>query len=121
VPCRSVRPSGSTRAASSWRDGSAGVANHSPRALGHRDQWSREFTRQTLRVLNISSDAPIVTRDQVGYAKPNPNLFLAAGERLGADVKFGRGWRQRVRSAGGTARKSARRRSSVGWLRAGRT
>jgi HAD superfamily hydrolase (TIGR01549 family) len=46
-----------------------------------------EFARQTLRVLNISSDVPIVTRDQVEHAKPNPDLFLAAAERLGADVE----------------------------------
>jgi HAD superfamily hydrolase (TIGR01549 family) len=46
-----------------------------------------EFARQTLRVLNISSDIPIVTRDQVEHAKPNPDLFLAAAERLGADVE----------------------------------
>src|SRR5260370_20151254 len=26
---------------------------------------------------------PVVTRDQVAYAKPNPDLFLAAAERLG--------------------------------------
>ena len=46
-----------------------------------------EFARQTLRVLNISADVPIVTRDQVEHAKPNPDLFLAAAERLGADVE----------------------------------
>jgi HAD superfamily hydrolase (TIGR01549 family) len=46
-----------------------------------------EFARQTLRVLNISADVPIVTRDQVEHAKPNPDLFLAAAERLGTDVE----------------------------------
>jgi HAD superfamily hydrolase (TIGR01549 family) len=46
-----------------------------------------EFARQTLRVLNISADIPIVTRDQVEHAKPNPDLFLAAAERLGVDVE----------------------------------
>jgi HAD superfamily hydrolase (TIGR01509 family) len=45
-----------------------------------------EFARQTLRVLNISSDVLVVTRDQVEHAKPDPDLFLAAAERLGADV-----------------------------------
>jgi phosphoglycolate phosphatase-like HAD superfamily hydrolase len=27
-----------------------------------------------------------VTRDQVGFAKPDPDLFLAAAERLGVDI-----------------------------------
>jgi HAD superfamily hydrolase (TIGR01509 family) len=36
-----------------------------------------------LDLLEIPADIPIVTRDQVAYAKPNPDLFLAAAERLG--------------------------------------
>ena len=30
---------------------------------------------------------PVVTRDQVKYAKPDPDLFIAAAERLGADIE----------------------------------
>jgi len=30
---------------------------------------------------------PVVTRDQVRYAKPDPDLFLAAADRLGADIR----------------------------------
>ena len=30
---------------------------------------------------------PVVTRDQVKYAKPDPDLFLAAAERLGANIE----------------------------------
>jgi HAD superfamily hydrolase (TIGR01549 family) len=30
---------------------------------------------------------PVITRDQVRYAKPDPDLFLAAAERLGIDVE----------------------------------
>jgi HAD superfamily hydrolase (TIGR01509 family) len=30
---------------------------------------------------------PIVTRDQVRFAKPDPDLFLAAAERLNVDVQ----------------------------------
>ena len=37
----------------------------------------------TLAMLSIPADAPVVTRDQVAYAKPNPDLFLAASQRLG--------------------------------------
>src|ERR1700704_2209608 len=39
--------------------------------------------RPTLAMLSIPPDVPVVTRDQVAYAKPNPDLFLAASERLG--------------------------------------
>ena len=30
---------------------------------------------------------PVVTRDQVRYAKPDPDLFLACAERLGVDIE----------------------------------
>jgi phosphoglycolate phosphatase-like HAD superfamily hydrolase len=30
---------------------------------------------------------PVVTRDQVKYAKPDPDLFLAAVDRLGAKIE----------------------------------
>ena len=30
---------------------------------------------------------PVITRDQVKYAKPDPDLFLAAAERLGARIE----------------------------------
>jgi len=37
----------------------------------------------TLALLDIPEGTPIVTRDQVAYAKPNPDLFMVAAERLG--------------------------------------
>ncbi len=41
-----------------------------------------------LRALGIDpSRAAIVTRDDVAHAKPDPDLFLAAAERLGSDVR----------------------------------
>jgi phosphoglycolate phosphatase-like HAD superfamily hydrolase len=30
---------------------------------------------------------PVVTRDQVKYAKPDPDLFIAAAERLGVGIE----------------------------------
>jgi HAD superfamily hydrolase (TIGR01509 family) len=39
-----------------------------------------------LELLGIDADAPVVTRDDVEHAKPDPDLFLAAAERLGVDV-----------------------------------
>ena len=32
---------------------------------------------------------PVITRDQVKYAKPDPDLFLAAAEKLGAPIETG--------------------------------
>jgi HAD superfamily hydrolase (TIGR01549 family) len=45
-----------------------------------------EAARPTLELLGVPPDVPVVTRDQVAHAKPDPDLFLAAAERLGADV-----------------------------------
>ena len=33
------------------------------------------------------SGIPVITRDQVKYAKPDPDLFLAAAARLGVDIE----------------------------------
>jgi HAD superfamily hydrolase (TIGR01509 family) len=41
-----------------------------------------------LAALGLDLDrVPVVTRDQVKYAKPDPDLFLAAAERLGAPIE----------------------------------
>lgn len=32
------------------------------------------------------AEVPIITRDQVRFAKPDPDLFIAAAERLGIDI-----------------------------------
>ena len=45
-----------------------------------------EAARPTLELLGVPPEAPVVTRDQVAHAKPDPDLFLAAAERLGADL-----------------------------------
>ena len=39
--------------------------------------------RGPLSMLGIPSGTPVVTHDQVAYAKPNPDLFLVAAQRLG--------------------------------------
>ena len=38
--------------------------------------------RHALQLLKLRDDVPIVTRDDVRFAKPDPDLFLAAGKRL---------------------------------------
>jgi HAD superfamily hydrolase (TIGR01509 family) len=40
----------------------------------------------SLRLLGIKEDVPIITRDLVRHAKPDPDLFLAAAERLGVEI-----------------------------------
>jgi HAD superfamily hydrolase (TIGR01509 family) len=42
--------------------------------------------RPTLELLGVSPDAPVITRDQVPHAKPDPDLFLAAADRLGVPI-----------------------------------
>jgi len=43
---------------------------------------SEQSAKGPLGLLGIPDGTPIITRDQVAYAKPNPDLFLAAAERL---------------------------------------
>jgi HAD superfamily hydrolase (TIGR01509 family) len=38
-------------------------------------------------MLDLPADTVFVTRDQVRYAKPDPDLFLTAAERLGVDIR----------------------------------
>src|SRR5262245_567881 len=45
-----------------------------------------ETARATLDVLGVAHDVPVVTRDQVAHAKPDPDLFLAAAARLGVGI-----------------------------------
>jgi HAD superfamily hydrolase (TIGR01509 family) len=46
-----------------------------------------DFARETVRALGVSADIPIITRDQVERAKPDPDLFLAAAKSLNVDVQ----------------------------------
>jgi HAD superfamily hydrolase (TIGR01509 family) len=46
-----------------------------------------ESARPALDLLALPSDVPVVTRDLVPYAKPDPDLFLAAAARLGALIE----------------------------------
>jgi HAD superfamily hydrolase (TIGR01509 family) len=46
-----------------------------------------ESAQPALDVLGVDPSIPVVTRDQVEHAKPDPDLFLAAAERLGVDIE----------------------------------
>jgi HAD superfamily hydrolase (TIGR01549 family) len=45
-----------------------------------------ESARPTLEALGVPENVPIITRDQVAHAKPDPDLFLAAAESLGVPI-----------------------------------
>jgi HAD superfamily hydrolase (TIGR01549 family) len=45
-----------------------------------------ESASLSLRLLGIGDDVPIITRDMVRHAKPDPDLFLAAAEKLGVEI-----------------------------------
>jgi HAD superfamily hydrolase (TIGR01509 family) len=38
-------------------------------------------------LLELPAHTPMVTRDQVRYAKPDPDLFLTAARRIGVDIR----------------------------------
>ena len=46
-----------------------------------------DTARLSLEMLGVRADLPVVTRDQVRYAKPDPDLFLAAAERLNVPIE----------------------------------
>jgi len=46
-----------------------------------------EGARPSLEALKIDARIPVITRDQVRHAKPDPDLFLAAAARLGVSIQ----------------------------------
>jgi len=46
----------------------------------------RETAAPALKALHVPPEIPVVTRDQVRHAKPDPDLFLAAADRLGVSI-----------------------------------
>jgi HAD superfamily hydrolase (TIGR01509 family) len=43
--------------------------------------------RPALELLGLPPETPLVTRDLVRYAKPDPDLFLTAAEKIGVDIQ----------------------------------
>ncbi len=41
----------------------------------------------SVKSLGVGPDVPVITRDMVSHAKPDPDLFLAAAERLGLPIE----------------------------------
>jgi phosphoglycolate phosphatase-like HAD superfamily hydrolase len=44
------------------------------------------YARLALEMLEVPQDTPLITRDQVRYAKPDPDLFITAADRIGVDI-----------------------------------
>jgi HAD superfamily hydrolase (TIGR01509 family) len=47
----------------------------------------RDGAQPALDMLGVGADRVVVTRDQVRHAKPDPDLFLTAAERLKVDIE----------------------------------
>ena len=47
----------------------------------------RNVANRTLALLDIPSHVPVVTREEVSHAKPDPDLFLRAAEKLGVAIE----------------------------------
>ena len=54
--------------------------------LGRSRPAGRKILPNALEQLPINPEIPIITRDQVEHAKPDPDLFLRAAARLNADI-----------------------------------
>jgi phosphoglycolate phosphatase-like HAD superfamily hydrolase len=46
-----------------------------------------ESARLSFDMLGVGDDVPVITRDMVRHAKPDPDLFLAAAEKLGVAIE----------------------------------
>src|SRR3954453_15974179 len=46
-----------------------------------------ESARMSLHLLGVGEDIAMITRDMVRHAKPDPDLFLAAAEKLGVSIE----------------------------------
>jgi phosphoglycolate phosphatase-like HAD superfamily hydrolase len=47
----------------------------------------RRSAGHALKILQLDPETPLITRDDVEHAKPDPDLFIAAAERLGVKIQ----------------------------------
>ena len=60
------------------------TAHHVPWAIA--TSGAERYAGLARELLGLRDDTPMVTRDQVRYAKPDPDLFLTAARRIGVDI-----------------------------------
>jgi HAD superfamily hydrolase (TIGR01509 family) len=58
---------------------------HVPHAIATSGRM--ESARPALKTLGLGHEVPVVTRDEVQRAKPDPDLFIAAAERIGVSIQ----------------------------------
>jgi beta-phosphoglucomutase-like phosphatase (HAD superfamily) len=58
--------------------------HHVPWAIA--TSGAERYARLALELLELPADTPLITRDQVRYAKPDPDLFLTAAAKVGVDI-----------------------------------
>src|SRR4029077_5994788 len=56
------------------------AAHHVPHAIATSGR--KHNARHALKLLTLHRNVPVITRDDVRFAKPDPDLFVAAGKRL---------------------------------------
>ncbi|HEY7532493.1 MAG TPA: HAD family hydrolase [Nitrospiraceae bacterium] len=56
------------------------AASHIPHAIATSGRL--QYAGYALKLLKLHKEVPVVTRDDVRFAKPDPDLFITAGERL---------------------------------------
>jgi HAD superfamily hydrolase (TIGR01549 family) len=76
-----VRPLPGARELLSWL-----TLEKIPWAIATSGRMETAAVNLTALALDLNT-VPVITRDQVKYAKPDPDLFLAAAERLGARIE----------------------------------
>jgi HAD superfamily hydrolase (TIGR01509 family) len=76
-----VRPLPGARELLSWL-----TEEKIPWAIATSGRMETAAVNLTALALNLNT-VPVITRDQVKYAKPDPDLFLVAAERLGARIE----------------------------------
>src|SRR5438876_3803320 len=59
-------------------------AHHVPYAIATSGRM--QSAQHTLKLLKLHAGAPVVTRDQVRRAKPDPDVFLAAAQQLDVPI-----------------------------------
>jgi HAD superfamily hydrolase (TIGR01509 family) len=71
-----------------------GAADLLTALTGRKVAWAiatsgyRVTAHHALAMLGLPDDAPMVTRDMVAHAKPDPDLFLAAAALLGVEPRY---------------------------------